>query len=64
MGGVNQRYSWVDGGVLSEEIVTDPAQCLLVSKMFTNPAQIQNVREIRGVSYMTNLGWETGSGRS
>ena len=37
---------------------------LLVSKMFTNPAQIQNVREIRGVSYMTNLGWETGSGRS
>ena len=40
MGGVNQRYSWVDGGVLSEEIV------LVVCKMFTETAQIQNVREM------------------
>ena len=40
MGGVNQGYAWVDGGVLSEEIVF---ACL---KMFTESAQIEIVREM------------------
>ena len=37
MGGVNQRYSWVDGGVLSEKIVFS------LSIKYTEPAQIENV---------------------
>ena len=39
MGGVNQRYSWVDtyGSVLSEKIVFS------LSIKYTEPAQIENV---------------------
>ena len=39
MGGVNQRYSWVDtyGSVLSEKVVFS------LSIKYTEPAQIENV---------------------
>ena len=56
MGGVNQRYSWVGKGVISDE------KYFFVSKMSTESAHMEIVREVKSVADnefgLENRKWE------